>query len=118
MAITPTEGKHNRRVAVKLFLMNVTVYSSRLEGELLKASYIAILWRKSLNAFWDKAKRADAAFEDCGDHDRMRYRNWLSSINSDSGAWLSATDDRQKHYFRCMTLAFHLGSNENIHIFN
>ena len=33
----------------------------------------------------------DAAFENgCHDDRRVRYRNWLSSINDDSGAWLSA----------------------------
>ena len=34
--------------------------------------------------------RADAAFENGCHDDRVRHRNWLSSINSDSGAWLSA----------------------------
>jgi len=34
--------------------------------------------------------RADAASESGCDYDRVRYRNWLSSINDDSGAWLSA----------------------------
>ena len=34
--------------------------------------------------------RADAAFVDGVDNDRIRHRNWLSSINSDSGAWLAA----------------------------
>ena len=32
--------------------------------------------------------RVDAPYE-VGYHDeRLRYRNWLSSINNDSGAWL------------------------------
>ena len=34
--------------------------------------------------------RADTAFENGCHDDRVRHRNWLSSINSDSGAWLSA----------------------------
>ena len=34
--------------------------------------------------------RADAAFENGYHDDRARHRNWLSSINNDSGAWLSA----------------------------
>ena len=34
--------------------------------------------------------RADVASENGCDYDRVRHRNWLSSINSDSGAWLSA----------------------------
>jgi hypothetical protein len=34
--------------------------------------------------------RADAAFENGYHDDRTRHRNWLSSINGDSGAWLSA----------------------------
>ena len=34
--------------------------------------------------------RVDASYE-VGYHDeRLRYRNWLSSINNDSGAWLKA----------------------------
>ena len=34
--------------------------------------------------------RVDAPYE-VGYHDeRVRYRNWLSSINNDSGAWLKA----------------------------
>ena len=34
--------------------------------------------------------RADTAFENGYHDDRARHRNWLSSINNDSGAWLSA----------------------------
>ena len=34
--------------------------------------------------------RADAAFENDYHEDRAKHRNWLSSINNDSGAWLSA----------------------------
>ena len=33
---------------------------------------------------------ADAALVNGEDNDRARHRNWLSSINADSGAWLSA----------------------------
>jgi len=34
--------------------------------------------------------RADADFENGYHDDRARHRNWLSSINDESGAWLSA----------------------------
>jgi len=34
--------------------------------------------------------RVDASSEDRNDYDRVRHRNWLSSMNQDSGAWLSA----------------------------
>lgn len=37
-----------------------------------------------------EARRADAAFENDYHDDRTKRRNWLSSINNDSGAWLSA----------------------------
>ena len=34
--------------------------------------------------------RAQAISQPGDDYDRLRHRNWLSLINSDSGAWLSA----------------------------
>ena len=34
--------------------------------------------------------RAQAISHPGDDYDRLRYRNWLSLINSDSGVWLSA----------------------------
>ena len=35
-------------------------------------------------------ERAQAISQPGDDYDKIRYRNWLSIINSDSGAWLSA----------------------------
>ena len=35
--------------------------------------------------------RVDASSDESNNYDRVRHRNWLSSINRDSGAWLSAS---------------------------
>ena len=47
--------------------------------------------KEELQRLLARAKaRVDASYE-TGYHDeRVRYRNWLSSINDDSGAWLMA----------------------------
>ena len=55
---------------------------SVLYSEFVKEEFLRLLRRSK--------ERSDAAFLNCVDNDRTRHRNWLSSINSDSGAWLAA----------------------------
>ena len=40
--------------------------------------------------FTRSKNRAQAISQPGDDYDRLRYRNWLSLINFESGAWLSA----------------------------
>ena len=47
--------------------------------------------KEELQRLLARAKaRVDASYEVGYHHERVRYRNWLSSINDDSGAWLMA----------------------------
>ena len=54
---------------------------SALYGDLIKVDFKRLLLRRKIQA-------SDARL--ATDDRKLRYRNWMSSINSDSGTWLSA----------------------------
>ena len=92
MAIELLQGKRNCRVVIKIFLKRPTLQDRRnVRGRsaqcVLYYDFVKVEFQRLLTR---SKNRAQAISQPGDDYDRLRYKNWMSLINDESGAWLSA----------------------------